>query len=442
LNGDGTLDNTFYAGGSVGSGSSVYSLAIQADGKILVAGANFNLSGASTNIVRLNADGSVDSSFVAQPTQPIDVISKILLQPDGKVLLCGHFSQIGTNAYPGLGRLNADGSLDPSFFPAVGISSFAPSSPTMVLQTDGKLILDGWLEITPQSSSLMMVRLNQDGSRDYSFASNYATETRALTLQSRGKILFGTSTGAIRRLNADGSLDSTFDAGSGADNGYLESLALQADGSMVVAGGFATIDGIPRPGVARLKNDAASAAGKLEFKLASEEIPEKAGTNLLLKVRRTGGTNGVVLANYAVSGGIATPGVDFALMPGTLVFQDGEVGEKEIVLNIFDDHEADGDETVELWFGTPLGGATWGLNAVETVTIVDTNLALQIVPYSFGVTISWPLLPSGFVLESTTNLVQPNWQPATETPFTNNNHLQISPPADQQQRFFRLHKSF
>lgn len=187
---DGSLDPSFHATGVGGGG--VYSLALQADGKILVGGVISNL------LVRLNPDGQVDTTFHPAPIG--QYINALVVQSDGRILVGGDFSELAGEPCQNLGRLNPNGTLDASFadFGFGRVHSIG-------LQADGKII------VAP-----------------YDYPVN-----------------------AIRRLNADGTEDPSFVAFA---NGPIRALALQSDGRVLVTGGFSTIAGRSNPRFARLLN--------------------------------------------------------------------------------------------------------------------------------------------------------------------------------------------
>ena len=120
---------------------------LQPDGKILVAGRSFDDGYESALLLRLNADGSVDASFERTDTagpSVVTTISAVALQPDGKVLIGGNFSSIkGTNRN-GIARLNADGTLDSTFHPGAGVSgSYEPAVLAIHVQPDGRIMIGG-----------------------------------------------------------------------------------------------------------------------------------------------------------------------------------------------------------------------------------------------------------------------------------------------------------
>jgi len=270
LNADGSLDSSFNpgAGGSFPHGQSpcVNSLALQADGKVLVGGFFTMLGGQThTNIGRLNADGSLDSSFNPGAA---DAVNSLVVQADGKILMGGFFTTLCGQPRYGIGRLNADGSLDLSFYPAVGtpVPSLLPWLNFLAGQADGKVLVGGVFTTLGGQTRNSFGRLNADGSLDSSFnpgVGGSSPYVASIAVQADGKILVGgwftTLDGQVRnyigRLNADGSLDSSFNPGAG-EVSYpgVNSLAVQADGKILVGGYFGTLGGQPRNYIGRLNN--------------------------------------------------------------------------------------------------------------------------------------------------------------------------------------------
>ncbi|WP_299819832.1 T9SS type A sorting domain-containing protein [uncultured Pontibacter sp.] len=257
LNADGSLDNTFSSG--TGFDGFVHAIALQPDGKILVAGGFSSYKGTfSRKIARLNADGSLDESFDIGYGFFNDILSMVL-QPDGKVIVGGTFTSINSTARNRIARLNADGSLDTSFNPGQGFNSNVQA---MVLQPDGKVVVGGYFSTFNGVSRSRIARLNDDGSLDVTFTvgTGFITSQnsfiRALALQPDGKIVAGgaiaqyngTNRRMIARINADGSLDNSFNAAikSGTSvgfNDYVSSITLQSDGKIMVGGEFTAFYG-------------------------------------------------------------------------------------------------------------------------------------------------------------------------------------------------------
>src|SRR5690606_28979323 len=136
LNADGSLDSGFDPG--IGANSAVLSIAVQADGKILIAGAFTNYNGTARNyIARLNADGSLDTGF--DPGTGADsTILPTAVKADGKVFIGGAFTSFNGTARNCIARLNADGSLDLGFDAGTG-----PGNTVYItaVQADGKVLI-------------------------------------------------------------------------------------------------------------------------------------------------------------------------------------------------------------------------------------------------------------------------------------------------------------
>jgi uncharacterized delta-60 repeat protein/uncharacterized repeat protein (TIGR01451 family) len=267
LNANGSIDNTFNIG--LGASNSVNTIVLQTDGKILVGGTFTNFNGLSKNsIVRLNNDGSIDNTFICSGALTANSqICSMALQKDGKILAGGYFYNFNGVSKNGLVRLNADGSIDNSFNIGTGGNN---SLLSVNIQNDGKILVGGYFTIFNGVSKNYMVRLNTDGSLDNTFNIGSGANNPVISqvLQVDGKILVGgnftafngLSRNCIVRLNMDGSIDKTFNIGSGAQgsNNYgplVRSFALQSDGRILVGGQFTSFNGISNNCVLRLNSD-------------------------------------------------------------------------------------------------------------------------------------------------------------------------------------------
>ena len=255
---EGAVDQTFDPG--LGANLYILSTAIQPDGKILIGGIFTTYGGtAQRHIARLNPEGSLDTEFVTG-SGPNDFVHAIALQTDGKILIGGEFESFNGASRIRIARLNSDGSLDQSFNPGAGLNSEVTS---FAVQSDEKILVGGIFGIT---------RLNSDGSLDSSFdpGSGVSGMISCVALQPDGRIIIGgifsdydgTFRNNIARLNVDGSLDMTFDPGTGTDgaNGAVVSALLQPDGKVVIGGNFNWFDGVQRNHITRLNAD-----GSLDF---------------------------------------------------------------------------------------------------------------------------------------------------------------------------------
>src|SRR5438552_4831593 len=233
-------------------------VALQADGKVLVGGPFTTLGGGGSGIYtrnfigRLYADGTLDNNFDPGANSSVRAVA---LQPDGKILLGGDFTTlggggIGTTARSRLGRLDPDGTLETSFNPGANSTVQA-----LAVQTDGKIVAGGSFTTLGNGGTTArnrIGRLNADGTLDASVNAGADQSVRALAVQVDGKILVAGDFTTLRsgsvtmvrnhlgRLNSDGTLDTSFDPGA---NGLIEELAVQADGRILVAGDFTTLGG-------------------------------------------------------------------------------------------------------------------------------------------------------------------------------------------------------
>lgn len=288
LNADGSLDNTFNPG--TGFDNTVSAIALQSDGKIVVGGWFTTVNGTTrSRLARLNADGSLNSTF--HPGTVFNQrVNSIALQPDGKMLVGGWFMPFSGVSRNNIVRLNADGSLDATFNPGTGTNN---EIYYLALQSDGKIVAGGAFSSFNGVSRNNIVRLNADGSLDVSFDTGTGVGyfVTSIVLQPNGKILVGgslnsysgTARNGIARLNTDGSLDPTFDPGTGF-NDVVRSIALQPDGKIVAGGGFTSFNGIGRNRVARLFGGGISSIGDNTFATAVQVYPNPAEDQVLIEL--------------------------------------------------------------------------------------------------------------------------------------------------------------
>ena len=273
LNLDGSEDPTFNA--SIPSAVRFNDIAVQPDGKVIAVGQSIPYQGDTCCVLRFNADGSLDSSFQF-PGLGGASVKKVLIQPDGKILIGGQFSRIGYSARSSIARLDADGSLDTSFNPVGGASGIVAD---IALQPDGKVLISGEFSQVNGVGRQGIARLNADGSLDATFDAAANSPVFTVELQTDGKILVGgafTSIGGaarnrIARLNPNGSIDSTFDVGAGAD-GNVHVIALDTSGRVLAGGEFVRYDNTPKAGIVRLLNDIAPQATPFEYDAKSGQV--------------------------------------------------------------------------------------------------------------------------------------------------------------------------
>jgi len=258
-NRDGSLDVSFGTGGLVttdfGGTDLGNAVALQKDGKIVVAG---QTSG-DFAVARYNTDGSLDTTFgvgglVITDFAGVDQGRSVAIQKDGKIVVAGHTDDGDLDF--AVARYNRDGSLDTSFGTGgTVITTFGGTDDqgfAVVLQKDGKIVVAG--RSNAEGFDFAVARYNTDGSLDVSFGTGGLVITdigggfaggRAVALQKDGKIVVagigGDEDFVVARYNTDGSLDTTFGTGGlvttdfgGIDTGFA--LALQKDGKIVVTG--------------------------------------------------------------------------------------------------------------------------------------------------------------------------------------------------------------
>ena len=235
-------------------------MVLQQDQKIVVGGYFTSLGGGGTGttvrnrIGRLNANGSLDTSFGPGANGPVYALA---VQTDERILVGGYFTTladgvIGTTPRSNIGRVYADGSIDTSFDPGANSYVYA-----LGLQTGGKILVGGSFTTlggggTGTTSRNYIGRLDADGSLDASFNPGANNFVLALAVQTDEKVVLGgnfsklgggtgtTTRNRIGRLNANGSLDTSFDPGV---NNWVVVLALQTDEKILLGGQFTTLGG-------------------------------------------------------------------------------------------------------------------------------------------------------------------------------------------------------
>jgi len=190
------------------------------------------------------AQSPLPDSFNPGANEPV---FSLAVQVDGKILVGGYFTTLGAQSRNYIGRLNADGTLDTSFNPGANNEVIS-----LALQADGKVLAGGGFTTLGGQSRDRIGRLNADGTLDPSFNPSAGgvvyPSVYSLALQADGKIvvggvftgLGGQSRNYIGRLNPDGTLDTSCKRGA---SNYVSSLAVQADGMFLVGAAFTTLAG-------------------------------------------------------------------------------------------------------------------------------------------------------------------------------------------------------
>jgi uncharacterized delta-60 repeat protein len=225
--------------------ASTKAVAIQPDGKILIGSSFQSVAGtARQDLARLNADGSVDTSF-GNPAANGEVVA-IAVQADGKLLVGGDFDQIATGTRHYLARLNANGTLDASFADP-GLDGEVWS---IAVQPDGKVMVAGDFQNAGSTARKYLARFASNGTFDASFADPQlcCNVARAVALQADGDVLVGgyfsqaggASHGALARYSSSGVFDATFPATPA--NSAITALLVGPDGAIYTNGGYSTSD--------------------------------------------------------------------------------------------------------------------------------------------------------------------------------------------------------
>jgi uncharacterized delta-60 repeat protein len=264
LNPDGSPDNSFGSGSFVVTDieqkwDNVYAMALQDDGKILLAGESYSLNFRRVCVCRYLPDGSLDNDFCCGGFAPFKIGMEndhprdIAIQEDGMYIIVGFFDDISDQAF--ISRLDQDGNLDNDF----GINGTATLDiggkddrfNAVLIQPDGKIVVGG-MNGEPGNWDYLFARYNTDGTLDLSFGSNgimlidFSINDIALDmiLQDDDKILCtgGGYQFELLRLNENGYPDLEFgndglvNTSFGNEYGFSRSLALQSDGKILVAG--------------------------------------------------------------------------------------------------------------------------------------------------------------------------------------------------------------
>lgn len=241
---DGSKDLSFNLGSGING--KVYCSMIQPDGKIILGGSFTNFNGSNaTRLVRINSDGSPDATFNTTIAANAGAIYSISLQTDGNLIVVGSFTKYNGVNSNRVARILPNGNLDPTFGIGDGANSLIEE---VHIQQDGKMILGGSFLAFNKIPCGKIIRLNSDGTVDTTFVqgTGFNGDVSALTTQSDGKILVGgaflefngVAASKIIRLNPDGSIDGSFISGTGFSNGVVEVIKVNAATSIMIGGSF------------------------------------------------------------------------------------------------------------------------------------------------------------------------------------------------------------
>ncbi|MET0625057.1 MAG: Calx-beta domain-containing protein [Pyrinomonadaceae bacterium] len=411
-NTDGSLDTTFGTGGKVktdifGSPDLATDVLIQPDGKIVVVGSSHGLS-----VARYNTNGSPDTSFGfplgfvrANFTSDNVAANAVALQGDGKIVVAGVTRRPSGSLFQfTLARFNPTGPLDSSFdgdgFAVVDFTSEGSAfdrAEGVAVQPDGNIVAVGTATLnTPSGACMVLVRLKPDGSLDPAFAGGGKVVTRDflglrsvahdLVLQPDGKIVVAGSAFdinteadfAVSRFNADGSPDQNFGSGGKIRTDFLGgqdiafAVALQPGRGIVLAG-LTTVLQPKDFALARYSPSSATSPTSVQFGSASYSASESLAASIPARVfvTRTGDISGTTTVEYSTADGSATQKSDYTAAFGSLTFAPGEASKFFDVL-ITQEGFARGNKVAHLFLSDP-SGATLGARSGVELFIADND---------------------------------------------------------------------
>lgn len=437
LNADGSLDEAFQARWPALPGTTVTALAVQPDGKVLVA----TSSASGGALLRLEPEGATDPLF--QVARIADAVERIVVDHAGRVLIGGRlfWSAPNNQPRPGLARLLPNGALDAAY---LANWPFGNPIQRFALEADDSVLVSF---DEPQGS---LVRVRPEGGVDESFRPELTLPVNGFAPAAGGQIVVATAPpsgiprgGLVSRLNADGSSDQTFSPGTYtvtfATSGswwWYPTLALEAapGGDLLVTGDAMTVNGQGAPGPVWLVMDTPSP--RLEVDAGSASLGETNGW-VSVKLVRPGDTSAPLTVHWATADGTARAGVDFVAASGTVTFNPGE-RQQTLALQLLDNAEPDEDRELRLRL-TEAGGS-----ALPDVALAIVNEDPGFVPQASGVTVNGRYLlkltghqgrPS-LELERSDDLI--HWQPWLR-PYDEPQWLDTEPPpAGSARRFYRV----
>lgn len=313
LDADGRIDSAFNT--NLGTGfaltpcqfcgtANVDEIVVQPDGKILVAGLFDSVNGTpSSRLVRLNADGSVDTAFSANLGSGFTggggssagaLVMRVHLQSDGRILATGDFNSVGSAGASSVVRLNADGSVDTTYTANAALVCDMYTGDS-VLMGDGRLLVTGCSIPPTTGAKTGIVLFNTDGTRNAAFDTAVGTgfETVKYDAQNQpydtadypwtaertsdGGVLLGgaftrfngqTVPRGLLKLRADGTVDAAYNTKLGAglalgsgttaptySGAFVSDLTAQSDGRIIVNGYFDTLGGSAQKNIGRIGVD-------------------------------------------------------------------------------------------------------------------------------------------------------------------------------------------
>jgi uncharacterized delta-60 repeat protein len=392
LNADGSPDETFPPPNFLSPyAANLQSLAVQPDGKLLVAGHFTNVNGITrVQLARFNIDGSVDTTFDAGlPLSEIAGIATLGVLTDGSILAGGHFPVLNGKPLNSLMHLSASGALLDDFqlpapsFPLFEVTGIIPEPGGGALVTGGERVF------TAGSDRHYVIRFNSAGELDPSFnPTPWALTGAALaTKQSDGKIVLvggEFQTQKMIRLLADGTLDPSFYV---PEISFVYSLAALANGDILAGGGFSRFNLLRTESLALLRGGTYEGPGVFELE-RSVSAPENGGT-MKVRIRRLWSTTGPATVRFKTREAAYFPltnGVNYLPVDISVPFADGQA-EAEASIPLIDTPEIEFivhfEATLE---AESPGTAVNPERALAFLTITDDQTAIVLRPHEGPVT--------------------------------------------------------
>lgn len=269
LNADGSVDPTFSTAGQ-GPNHEVHTVAQSANGKLMIGGFfqqySFPTNQTVNRIMRLKADGSVDSTFNFGPSYGADNLVKTITEiSPNRYFVGGLFTSMNGTTRNYMAAIDSTGALDAGFTPGTGANSWVMTSLKL---PDGSIILGGEFEQYNGNWRRKLCKINTNGQLDANFnntgfSGGASGQILTIAAQSDGKIIVGgafssynnINHGYIVRLNSTASaIDATFNTGTGF-NGTVSSIVIQSDGKILVGGNFTEYNGQAVKNIARLNTN-------------------------------------------------------------------------------------------------------------------------------------------------------------------------------------------
>ncbi len=254
--------DTGYLSSGVGFDNSIYKVLPLENKKVIVCGNFKKFNGEFTSrIARLVEDGTLDSTFNTGQSGANNLVKTAALQSDGKVIIGGNFTKYNDAAMNRIARILQNGYIDPTFNVGSGCNNQIYA---MAIQKDQKIVVAGNFTRYNNLPVGGIIRLLPDGSVDTSFDVGAGADAviESVLIEPNGKILVGgrftsfnkVTANHLVRLNSDGSMDSGFNIGAGFDKNIFV-MGLQSDGKIIIGGNFVNFNGVSQKRILRLNSN-------------------------------------------------------------------------------------------------------------------------------------------------------------------------------------------